>query len=313
MSEATFYTISDRRFFLGLVALVNSLRLAGHREEVVVLDRGLLPAQRDLLAGHARVVALPDSVAPNGPTIFKAYPFLFEPSGVAVLIDSDMIVTASLAPVIARAREGFICVFPDHLSDQERWFPEWESLFALASAPRRQTYANAGLVALSVGRWNGFLERWWELCLRLPAKPVRPAEAQLDQDVLNALLMSEVEPGSIAILPYEAEAYTDAESVVIVDERALTCAVGGVPVSLLHHCLSPKVWELAGRPRLRTRDPYVRILPRVLLGEDVPLRLSPAEVPWWLRPTPASRLRFGALTRAGRAKRRLRALARPRR
>ena len=39
-SDYTFYTVADARFWLGAVALVNSLRLVGHKEPVVVLDLG---------------------------------------------------------------------------------------------------------------------------------------------------------------------------------------------------------------------------------------------------------------------------------
>ena len=42
----------------------------------------------------------------------KAYPSLLKPSGTVVLIDSDIVVTDSLAPVATLAREGKICVCP---------------------------------------------------------------------------------------------------------------------------------------------------------------------------------------------------------
>src|SRR6187551_3977245 len=62
-TEATFYTIADAGFFPGLVALLNSLRLTGNAGELVALDRGLTPAQRELLAGHVSVVDLPEAPA----------------------------------------------------------------------------------------------------------------------------------------------------------------------------------------------------------------------------------------------------------
>ena len=46
-APATFYTVTDAEFFPGTVALLNSLRLVGHREPLVVLDNGLTPEQRD--------------------------------------------------------------------------------------------------------------------------------------------------------------------------------------------------------------------------------------------------------------------------
>ena len=48
----TFYTITDERFFIGTVAMVNSLRLMGHEQRVVALDCGLSKRQRDLLSSE---------------------------------------------------------------------------------------------------------------------------------------------------------------------------------------------------------------------------------------------------------------------
>ena len=53
---ATYYTITDEPFFVGTVALLNSLRLTGHEGEFVALDCGLTPTQQRRLAQHARVV-----------------------------------------------------------------------------------------------------------------------------------------------------------------------------------------------------------------------------------------------------------------
>ena len=55
VQQARFFTISDARFFVGTVLLLNSLRLTGHDHELVVLDRGLTDSQRARLAEH-RVV-----------------------------------------------------------------------------------------------------------------------------------------------------------------------------------------------------------------------------------------------------------------
>jgi hypothetical protein len=53
----THYTVSDHRFFLGTVALRNSLRLIGNGGEVVVLDVGLTATEREMLSDHATVFA----------------------------------------------------------------------------------------------------------------------------------------------------------------------------------------------------------------------------------------------------------------
>jgi hypothetical protein len=50
--EVVFYTICTPDYFVGLVGLVNSLRLLGHRERVVVLDCVLSADRRAVLGGH---------------------------------------------------------------------------------------------------------------------------------------------------------------------------------------------------------------------------------------------------------------------
>ena len=97
-TEATFYTIADAGFFPGLVALLNSLRLTGNSGELVVLDRGLTTAQRGLLEGQVSLVELPEAPA-GSPILLKPYPGVVGASGTIVLIDSDMIVTRSLAEI----------------------------------------------------------------------------------------------------------------------------------------------------------------------------------------------------------------------
>ena len=59
LSAAAFFCVSSSRYFLGAVALVNSLRLLGHTEPVYVLDYGLSEAERELLAPECTLVATP--------------------------------------------------------------------------------------------------------------------------------------------------------------------------------------------------------------------------------------------------------------
>src|SRR5436853_2584260 len=131
--RATFYTIANARYFPGLVALINSLRLSGHADELVVLDEGLAPEQRERLAPHVTLVELPRG-QPSHPALLKPYPAELSPSGIVALIDSDMIVTRALAGPLADAAKGRIAVYSDHESSASRWFAEWEQEFAL-SAP----------------------------------------------------------------------------------------------------------------------------------------------------------------------------------
>jgi hypothetical protein len=110
VSAATFYTIANARYFPGLVALLNSLRLTGHDQELVVLDEGLTAEQRAHLDPVVRLVELPEERLGH-PALAKPYPHLLDPTGVVTLIDSDIIVTRSLAPALADAAAGKIAAY----------------------------------------------------------------------------------------------------------------------------------------------------------------------------------------------------------
>ena len=66
MTAAAFYSVAGIRFFVGMVALLNSLRMVGHREPFHLVDAGLTTEQRAVLESH--VVLIP---APEGtPAVF---------------------------------------------------------------------------------------------------------------------------------------------------------------------------------------------------------------------------------------------------
>lgn len=294
-----FFTISDADYFPGTVALVNSLRLTGHEQGIVVLDRGLTQRQRDTLASCADVVELPPS-APSDSYLVKPYPALLDVDGVVTLIDSDMIVTSSLQPILDHAASGRICAFPNHPSALWRSFPEWLELFELRTTLRKQPYLNAGFVAMSVDRWPTFLQRWWSACTAIPDRLASLDDpeplAQLDQDALNAILMSEIPEKSVEILPsYEWHL----GRVELVDESTLLCVANGTQQPLLHTPRTPKVWQASGwrhvEPSTRT---YVTLMPRVLFASDVPIRLMPSDVPLWVRPGRLARISAAVLAAA---------------
>lgn len=296
--SVTYFTTSDQRFFHGTVALVNSLRLTGNEGDIVVFDLGLSSDQRERLATIAQVID-PPKMARAFP---KATPQTDQMSGVVCFIDSDMLVTGSLEHVLARARDGQICVFHDHSSDRDRWFTEWETTFALRAPLRRQPYVNAGFIAFSCTSWPHLIERWQAANALIPpdrtSHPEDDPFRDTEQDALNAVLMSEVPREAVAYQPEWAEAYPDAMiRVRIADSVRLRCTIDGRPVLILHQSLGPKVWERSGWRRDR-RQAYSRLLPRALFADDVPLPLRPEEVPVWLRSTRMGRLASRALIAA---------------
>jgi hypothetical protein len=104
-SDVTFFTVCNDKCFPGLVGLLNSLRLMDHKHPLVVGDCGLTQRQRDLLAPFCTIYQLPGDLVRN-PLLFKAFPYLLEPRGTVVIIDSDMIVTRPLGALLACAAKA---------------------------------------------------------------------------------------------------------------------------------------------------------------------------------------------------------------
>jgi hypothetical protein len=297
---ATYYTVSTHRFFLGTVALLNSLRLTGNTGELVVLDAGLTPTEREQLATHATVFSPPEGM-PIHPVVMKTYAHLSQPSGTVVVIDSDIIVTGSLDHIVALASEGKICAYPDTPEVRGRWFREWEKTFRLASPLSPDVYVNSGLVAFSAADWPDLLQRWRDACESIPPNEMWGSRSPFnapDQDALNALLMSEIPREALALLPKGEDAF--GANAMVEDYESLKCSVGGHPAKILHLLDSPKPWEPSGWLRLAGTD-YARLMRRLLFASDIPLRLDPAQVPLWLRPSRRGELALRILGSGNRA------------
>jgi hypothetical protein len=295
------------------VALLNSVRLSGHEGEFVVLDCGLTARQRERLATHCRVEQARRETGHWGYPL-KPVAWRPEPSAsVVVMIDSDIIVTGSLDPLLQDAAQGKIAMFVDLMAvlegEPSRAFPEWQEVLELTSPLRRQPYLNSGLIAFSVPTWPGLVNRWAKAC-HLAARAAEQEEHRRlvwsedpfgfpEQDSLNAILMSEVPPEALALYDYELAPITQRESVRIEDAPRLRCVNLGRETLLLHNTARPKAWER----RAWVVQPYrafADLLRRVLLSPDVRLRLEPTEVPLLLRPgLSGAALRVGARSLRG--------------
>ncbi len=292
--DVTFFTIGDEAFFGGVAGLVNSLRRLGYTQRIVIADCGFTASQRHKLAPHATLIALSRADVKN-PQQYKAFPFLLRPRGTVVIVDSDIIVTDSIDDMIGSARSGRIAVFPD--PEDQRWFAQWEEIFGLAGAPRRQTYVNSGFVVFSATHWPRLLERWWHACERIfPHPTIREGAArdnptsQSDQDALNALLMSEVPHEQIAFVAKNRMVFRwDFERVQVRDDATLRCEFEGTRVAALHAVAGPKPWQAAAAYQVTRRNAYVRLLRRLLVENDAAVRVAPSDVAAWLRPGIAGR------------------------
>lgn len=278
---AAFYGVCNERYFLGAVALVNSLRVVGHSEPIFLLDCGLNAHQRELLAPHVTLVPGP---ADRPPFLVKAIAPLARPARVAVLIDTDMIATRPLTPLIEGAAAGDVVACRDR---QQRFFPEWGELLGLGPT-RREAYVSSGLVALggTVGaEVLGLMERlssevdfdstFWRGNVR--EYPFLYA----DQDLLNAILATRVAPERLVALDHRLAPTPPFRGLRVRDEDALRCAYADGTEPFVVHQYIRKPWL-----ERMYHGVYSRLLARLLLEEDATVKVPESEIPMRLRRGP---------------------------
>lgn len=275
---ACFYCVTGRDFFPGAVALVNSLRLHGHREPIVVLDCGMSAGQRRLIEKEATVVAAPSKLPPSA---LKVEAPLARPAEVVVMLDADLIVTRPLDDLIAKAAQGTLVAFRN---DTQRYFAEWGEQLGLGQV-RPDPYVTSSAVAM-----GGEIAKWLLPAMRLHQATIDRDRTWLargfagdpffyfDQDVLNALAHSQLAADEVVALDAHLAPIPPFSGVRIVDEQALSCAGPGDARPFLLHHAAHKPWLVRMRSNV-----YSRLLTRLLLGSDVSLRLDPQHLPLQLR------------------------------
>jgi hypothetical protein len=278
--SAAFYSVSGRDFFPGLVALLNSLRLAGHMQPLYVLDCGLGDRQRRRLRDH---VTLVPGRADRAPSTQKLTAPLAHPATTMVLLDADMIVVRPLDELLAIAAEGRIVGF---VNDSDRFFESWSELLDLGPLQRAPYLSSAALALggdvpgrlLAAVQWR--LEaldgsNTWIEGGTGPDQPLFFA----DQDVLNAVAMAELGPDGIVALETRLAAIPPFAGLRAEPGGGPGCSYAdGTRPYLLHHYFR-KPWLARMRSNV-----YSRLMTRLLFADDVALRLSPAELPARLRP-----------------------------
>ena len=272
-ASTAFYCVSDSRYFLGAVGLVNSLRLAGHREPIYLLDCGLTAPQRERLSAEVTLVAAEED---RPPWLLKTIAPLRHPAEVMVLIDADMIVTRPLDELIDQARAGSLVAA---INDRDRFRPEWGELLGLG-AVRRGPYLSSGLVLCDreLGeRVLGLMERLQDR-VDFDQTFWRRNVADYpflygDQDVLNGIVHSDrVEPGRLVALDHRLAPTPPFGRLKVVDERTLRCRYrDGAEPYVVHH-FATKPWL---EPTFH--GAYSRLLRRALIEPDVTVS-APMEV-----------------------------------
>ena len=278
MTDTAFYCVADDRYFLGAVGLINSLRLVGHDEPIYLLDCGLTPAQRRLVSAQTILVTAPTQAPP---TMLKTIAPLAHPAEVMVLIDTDMIVTRPLTEPITEARGGRVVAFADVV---DRHLPQWGELLGLGPL-RRHRYLSFGMLAIDRRKGTEVLQLLGELQQRIEFERTYWREGRLtsypflyaDQDVLNAILGARVESDQLLALDERLAPLPPFAGVRIRDQRTLHCEGSGTDPYVLHHWLV-KPWLEETHHGL-----YSRLLRRLLIEDDVAIRVPTDQIPLRLR------------------------------
>lgn len=274
-----FYCVADARYFLGAVALVNSLRLVGHDEPIFVLDSGLTPGQRSQL--EAEVVVLPGPVGET-PHLLKSLAPLRRPADVMILVDTDVIVTRHLGTLAQTAASGRLVAVADRAS--QRFHPGWGEALRLSCPAGNDRYVNAGLLVVPRDPGLALLAR-----MRTLVGHIDPTETvigrgsvndpfyYLDQDVLNALLLDDPR-NQIEVLPHRLAPFPPFAKLRIDDLKALRCVYAdGVQPFAIHH-IQGKPWLSLTRTSI-----YSQLLTRLLVAHDLPITIEPGQLPLRLR------------------------------
>jgi hypothetical protein len=279
--KTAFYCVADERYFLGAVGLVNSLRLVGHDEPVFLLDCGLTAAQRERLSPEVTLVEGPRDAAPH---VLKAIAPVRHPANTAVLIDTDMIATRSLAPLIERAREGRI---GGGSAEMDRFCPEWGELLDLGELEPRP-YLSTGLV-LAGGELGAevlrlvderrdrvdFERTFWRR--NVPDYPLLHA----DQDLINAAICARARRDEVFVFDPKLSAAPPFDGLRVLDAGTLRCGYAdGTEPYVLHHWLT-KPWLEPTHEGV-----YSRLLRRLLVGDDLAIRVPREAVPSRFRAGP---------------------------
>lgn len=292
MLPRAFYSVSDSRHFIGLVALLNSLRLVGHDEPIILVDAGLTEKQRRLITDHVTMIPAPAGV---NPVFLTPLGPLEQRAKVAAVLDADIIVTRPLTEFIDAAEAGRLVAFVNNEPNHNRFFATWGPALGLGPL-RRQPYLTAGQLFVPASLNGRLLELWSNLQTKIDVRWTRYGGARLsdpfyfaDMDVFNAIVAACLERDELLIVEHRLAPNPPFAGVRLVDKQRLLCSYAdGTRPFLLHHILA-KPWLKATRTSV-----YSLLLPRLLLAPDVVVRLAPEDLPL--------RLREGGLAAADRAR-----------
>lgn len=285
-----FYCVADARYFIGAVAMINSLRLHGHREPVYLLDRGLTESQRSRLAAEATIVAAPHDAPPH---LQKTIAPRRHPAETVVLIDTDMVLTRPLGELLERAGGNRLVAFRDR---QQRHFASWGAELGLGET-RPGPYVSSGLVIAGADAASELLGLMEESQHRVDYERTfwRRHDRDYpflyaDQDVLNAILLTRFRPERVVALDSRLSATPPFRHLRLLDVERLRCAYEDGLEPYVVHQFVRKPWLEPMYHGL-----YSRLLVRLLLEPDVAIAIDERELPLRMRSGIRARLGRGAV------------------
>jgi hypothetical protein len=272
--DTAFYCVSSEVYFPAAVGLVNSLRLVGHDEPIFLLDCGLTPEHRALLEPEVTVVDAPGDTPPY---LLKTVAPRLHPARLRVLIDVDVVVTRSLRPLFGDLAHAAAFAVKDRL---DRFVPEWGELLDLGEL-RRAPYVSSGFVGFAGADGAELLDLWDDRLERVDygrsyfARDVAGYPFRyIDQDVLNAVIAARVEPDRAVVIDPALFPTPPFRDLRVADESSLRTVYANGDEPFAVHQFVRKPWL---EPMYHSV--YSRLLARLLLGDDVAIRMAPDEVP----------------------------------
>jgi hypothetical protein len=278
---AAFYCVSDARYFLGAVALVNGLRVLGHTEPIHLLDCGLTERQREILQPEVTLVDGPGDVAP---ALLKTIAPLSHPAEVEVMLDTDLIVTRNLSQLIEAAAGGKVVAFQN---ETDRFVAEWSEVLDLGPL-RRGPYLDFAALLLPRDFAAEMMPLIQELQDRVDVErgywgrndPDYPL-LYADQDVMNAIVAARVGPERLEALDKRFAPVPPFAGLEVIDAETLRCAYedGTEPYVVHHHMVKP--WLQPTHSGV-----YSELMARLLVGKDLAVEVPAADVPTRFHPGP---------------------------
>ena len=222
------------------------------------------------------------------PWLLKTVAPVAHPAEVMVLIDADMLVVRSLAEPVGRAARGGVVAFAN---DADRFVPSWGDELDLGT-PRRGTYVSSGLVFLGGAEGAEVLRLLDDRQRRVDIERTyygtdEPGYAfrYPEQDVLNAILATSVDPGRVTVLDNRLAPNPPYRGLRVLDAEALRCAHRDGTEPMVVHQYMRKPWLEATYDGV-----YPRLLRHLLSRRDVPIPVAPEELPARWRPGARARV-----------------------